>query len=55
MLDLKLIRQKPEWAKKKLAARAIKGEEIDELIALDEKTLTSKSRLCVKLVKKSAS
>ena len=37
MLDLKLIRQKPEWAKKKLAARAIKGEEIDELIALDEK------------------
>lgn len=24
MLDLKLIRQKPEWAKEKLAARAIK-------------------------------
>ncbi|HAJ53172.1 MAG TPA: serine--tRNA ligase, partial [Lactobacillus sp.] len=37
MLDLKLIRQRPEWAKKKLAARAIKGEEIDELLALDEK------------------
>ena len=35
MLDLKLIRQKPEWAKEKLAARAIKGEEIDELLALD--------------------
>lgn len=35
MLDLKLIRQKPEWAKEKLAARAIKDEEIDELLALD--------------------
>ncbi|KRM71588.1 serine--tRNA ligase [Lacticaseibacillus brantae] len=37
MLDLKLIRQKPDWAKTKLAARGIKGEEIDELLEYDAK------------------
>ncbi|WP_127849996.1 serine--tRNA ligase [Lacticaseibacillus hulanensis] len=36
MLDLKLIRQEPDWAKTKLAARGIKGEEIDELLSLDQ-------------------
>ena len=36
MLDLKLIRQKPEWAKEKLAARAIKDEEIDEFMQFSD-------------------
>ncbi|MCG4282676.1 serine--tRNA ligase, partial [Lacticaseibacillus saniviri] len=36
MLDLKLIRQKPDWAKEKLAARGIEGAEVDELLALDK-------------------
>jgi Seryl-tRNA synthetase len=36
MLDIKLIRQKPDWAKEKLAARGIKGEEIDELLDYDK-------------------
>ncbi|WP_054677611.1 serine--tRNA ligase [Lacticaseibacillus sharpeae] len=36
MLDLKLIRQDPDWAKTKLAARGIKPEEIDELLDLDK-------------------
>lgn len=37
MLDLKVIRQRTQWAKDKLAARGIKPEEIDELLADDEK------------------
>ncbi len=36
MLDLKLIRQEPDWAKAKLAARGIKAEEVDELLGLDQ-------------------
>ncbi|WP_155287157.1 serine--tRNA ligase [Lacticaseibacillus zhaodongensis] len=36
MLDLKLIRQRPDWAKDKLSRRGIKAEEIDELLALDK-------------------
>lgn len=36
MLDLKLIRQQPDWAKDKLSRRGIKAEEIDELLALDK-------------------
>ena len=30
MLDIKLLRQKPDWAKAKLAARGVKAEKIDE-------------------------
>lgn len=37
MLDIKVIRENPDWAKQKLATRGIKGEEIDELISIDEK------------------
>jgi len=37
MLDLKLIRQKPDWAKTKLAARGIAASEIDELLDFDAK------------------
>lgn len=37
MLDLKLIRQKPEWAKEKLARRGVEAAEIDDMLALDEK------------------
>ncbi|KRK72456.1 serine--tRNA ligase [Lacticaseibacillus nasuensis] len=37
MLDMKLIRQQPDWVKTKLGARGIKPEEIDELLVLDEK------------------
>ncbi|WP_407894572.1 serine--tRNA ligase [Lacticaseibacillus sp. N501-2] len=36
MLDIKLLRQKPDWAKAKLAARGVKPEKIDEVLALDE-------------------
>ncbi|WP_125608438.1 serine--tRNA ligase [Lapidilactobacillus bayanensis] len=36
MLDLKLIRQKPDWIKEKLASRGVTAEEIDELLGLDE-------------------
>ena len=36
MLDLKLIRQQPDWAKEKLSRRGIKAEEIDELLAYDK-------------------
>jgi Seryl-tRNA synthetase len=37
MLDIKLIRQNPDWAKEKMAARSIPNEEIDELLDLDKK------------------
>ncbi|MDO4903100.1 MAG: serine--tRNA ligase [Limosilactobacillus sp.] len=37
MLDIKKIRQDPEFFKEKLATRGVKAEEIDEVIALDEK------------------
>lgn len=37
MLDIKVIRENPDWAKQKLATRGIKAEEIDELISIDEK------------------
>lgn len=37
MLDIKVIRENPDWAKQKLATRGIKGQEIDELISIDEK------------------
>lgn len=36
MLDIKLIRNDPDWAKKKLAARSVKPEEIDELLDYDK-------------------
>ncbi|WDF82076.1 serine--tRNA ligase [Lacticaseibacillus pabuli] len=36
MLDLKLIRQNPDWAKEKLSRRGIKAEEIDEMLANDK-------------------
>ncbi|WP_179394667.1 serine--tRNA ligase [Lacticaseibacillus absianus] len=36
MLDIKQLRQAPDWAKTKLAARGVKPEEIDEVLALDE-------------------
>lgn len=37
MLDIKVIRENPDWAKEKLATRGIKPEEIDELISIDQK------------------
>lgn len=37
MLDIKVIRENPDWAEQKLATRGIKGQEIDELISIDEK------------------
>lgn len=37
MLDIKLIRKDPEWAKKKLATRNIGPEQVDDLLELDEK------------------
>lgn len=40
MLDIKLLRQKPDWAKVKLAARGVKAEKIDEVLALDEQRRT---------------
>lgn len=36
MLDLKLIRQRPDWIKEKLSSRGVTAEEIDELLGLDE-------------------
>lgn len=35
MLDLKLIRQRPDWIKEKLASRKVTAEQIDELLAFD--------------------
>lgn len=45
MLDIKVIRDNPEWAKTKLAARNVKGEEIDDLLAEDvqRRTLIAKT------------
>lgn len=37
MLDIKLLRQQPDWAKTKLAARGVDGAQIDEVLALDAK------------------
>lgn len=37
MLDIKVLRQKPDWAKQKLAARGVEGEQIDKVVALDTK------------------
>lgn len=37
MLDIKLIREHLDWAKKKLATRGIKPEELDEVVAVDAK------------------
>ncbi|WP_390410374.1 serine--tRNA ligase [Lacticaseibacillus jixiensis] len=37
MLDIKLLRQQPDWAKTKLAARGVDGVQIDEVLALDAK------------------
>ncbi|WP_125705438.1 serine--tRNA ligase [Lacticaseibacillus daqingensis] len=36
MLDIKQLRQDPDWAKAKLAARGVKPETIDDALALDE-------------------
>ncbi|AKP68059.1 serine--tRNA ligase [Companilactobacillus ginsenosidimutans] len=36
MLDIKLIRKDPDWAKTKLAARGVKAEQIDELLGYDK-------------------
>ncbi|MGX4645364.1 MULTISPECIES: serine--tRNA ligase [Holzapfeliella] len=36
MLDIKRIRQNPEWAKERLGTRGIKAEQIDHLLQLDE-------------------
>lgn len=45
MLDIKVIRDNPEWATTKLAARNVKGEEIDNLLAEDvqRRTLIAKT------------
>ncbi|WP_225049195.1 serine--tRNA ligase [Lacticaseibacillus kribbianus] len=37
MLDIKVLRNDPDWAKTKLGARGVKPEKIDEVLALDEK------------------
>ena len=37
MLDIKVIREKTDWAKEKLATRGIKTEEIDKLLEIDAK------------------
>ncbi|GFZ27606.1 serine--tRNA ligase [Lactobacillus corticis] len=37
MLDIKVIREKLDWAKKKLATRGIKPETLDELVEIDQK------------------
>ncbi len=37
MLDMKLIRQQPDFVKEKLATRGVPAEAIDELLALDQK------------------
>ena len=37
MLDIKVIRERLDWAKEKLATRGIKPEELDEVVAIDEK------------------
>ncbi|ERL63718.1 serine--tRNA ligase [Schleiferilactobacillus shenzhenensis] len=36
MLDMKVIREKPDWIKDRLGTRGIKPEEIDELLTLDQ-------------------
>lgn len=36
MLDMKVIREKPDWIKERLGTRGIKPEEIDELLTLDQ-------------------
>ena len=36
MLDIKVIRENLDWAKKKLATRGIKPEQLDELIKIDQ-------------------
>lgn len=40
MLDIKVIRNDPDWAKQKLAARAVKPEEIDDLLKDDDERRT---------------
>lgn len=40
MLDIKKIRQDPDFYKEKLGTRGVKPEEIDEVIALDQKRRT---------------
>lgn len=37
MLDIKVIRENLDWAKKKLATRGIKPKELDDLVAIDAK------------------
>ncbi|WP_262316623.1 serine--tRNA ligase [Lacticaseibacillus parakribbianus] len=37
MLDIKVLRNDPDWAKTKLAARGVKPDQIDEVLALDAK------------------
>lgn len=36
MLDIKLIRQNPDWAKERLATRQVSGDKIDDLLKLDK-------------------
>ena len=37
MLDIKQIRQQPDWFKEKLATRGVQPEEIDAVLELDAK------------------
>ncbi|MDF7638233.1 serine--tRNA ligase [Lactobacillus sp. ESL0791] len=37
MLDIKVIRENLDWAKKKLATRGVKPEELDEVVEIDQK------------------
>jgi len=44
MLDIKVIRERLDWAKEKLATRGIKPEELDEVVAIDEKRRAKKKK-----------
>gem|GEM_PF-4194012 len=37
MLDIKVIREKPEWVKNKLKWRGVNPQEIDDLLDIDQK------------------
>ncbi|KRM87326.1 serine--tRNA ligase [Lacticaseibacillus thailandensis] len=45
MLDIKLLRQKTDWAKSELAKRGIKAEEIDELLSYDQQRRTALTKV----------
>lgn len=51
MLDIRVIRKNLDWAKKKLATRGIKGDELDKLVKIDaqrRETMTKNEELKAK-------